>query len=316
MFNPDRKYYLNLSEKSGFHKDIIEKVHRLILILEFINNNTFLKDRLVLKGGTALNLTVFNLPRLSVDIDLDFHTYESRETVLQERNQVRELFYGYLEREGYGLSPKSKDYYALESIVATYKNNAGNMDNIKVEINYSLRHHIFPITTRKMNVELFGELGEVRTLNIIELLASKAAALFNRLAARDFYDIYNVKKFELLSESDYEDFCKSLVFYGSISGEPDTLGFSPTRVDDLKEKTVYQDLYPMLIKSKRFDLKHAKDAVKEFLAKSIKLEQNHNIYLEEFFRGNYRPDLLFSGELLANIKAHPMAVWKTMRYGK
>ncbi|MEW6622134.1 MAG: nucleotidyl transferase AbiEii/AbiGii toxin family protein [Bacillota bacterium] len=73
MFNESRKYYLRLSEKTGFHKDIIEKAHRLMFILEYINGNAFLRDRLVLKGGTALNLTVFNLPRLSVDLDFDFH---------------------------------------------------------------------------------------------------------------------------------------------------------------------------------------------------------------------------------------------------
>jgi predicted nucleotidyltransferase component of viral defense system len=174
LFNPDRNYYLKISENTGFHKDVIEKVHRLIVILEYINNNAFLRDRLVLKGGTALNLTV---PRLSVDIDLDFHSYDSREIVLQERGRVRDLLYGYLEREGYRISQKSKDYFALESIVAVYQNNAGNPDNIKIETNYSLRHHIFPTVMRKMNTGIFGLSGEVRTLNGIELLASKTAAL-------------------------------------------------------------------------------------------------------------------------------------------
>ncbi|RLL85264.1 hypothetical protein BZ25_02835 [Petrotoga sp. Shatin.DS.tank11.9.2.9.3] len=49
MFNNyDYKYYSKLSSQSGFHKDVIEKVHRLINILAFINNNAFLKERLVL----------------------------------------------------------------------------------------------------------------------------------------------------------------------------------------------------------------------------------------------------------------------------
>jgi len=48
LFRSDKRYYLELSEKTGFHKDIIEKVHRLILILEFINSNAFLRERLVL----------------------------------------------------------------------------------------------------------------------------------------------------------------------------------------------------------------------------------------------------------------------------
>lgn len=160
MFNTDRKYYLKLSEGTGFHKDIIEKVHRLIRILEFINNNAFMKDRLVLKGGTALNLTIFNLPRLSVDIDLDFHSDEDRETVLKERKIVRNSLYEFLNREGYTISPKSKDHFSLESIVASYTNNANNYDNIKVEINYSMRNHIMPIVRRKISTEIFGGLLE------------------------------------------------------------------------------------------------------------------------------------------------------------
>lgn len=314
MFNPDRRYYLKISENTGFHKDVVEKVHRLILILEFINNNAFLRGRLVVKGGTALNLTVFNLPRLSVDIDFDFHSYDSREIVLKERGRVRDLLCGYLEREGYHISQKSKDYFALESIVAVYQNNAGNSDNIKIETNYSLRHHIFPTVMKKMNTDIFCLTGEVRTLNSIELLASKTAALFNRLAARDFYDIYNVDRYGILSEDDYESFCEALVFYGSITGEPGELTFLPNKVDELKEKTVHQNLYPMLIKSERLNLRLAKSQVKRFLSKSINLRPNHHKYLEAFIEGIYRPELLFSDSLLENIRAHPMAIWKTMKY--
>jgi predicted nucleotidyltransferase component of viral defense system len=316
LFKSDKRYYLELSEKTGFHKDVIEKVHRLILILEFINSNAFLRERLVLKGGTALNLTVFALPRLSVDIDLDFHSYDDREKVLEERFRVKELLHGYLEREGYYISQKSKDYFALESIVARFQNNAGNYDNVKIEINYSLRHHIWPPVMRKINTELFGIRGEVKTLHYIELLAAKTAALFNRLAARDFYDLYNVKKYSILSEKDYDSYCNAVVFYGSISGEAARLSFSPDRVDELKKQTVYKDLYPMLIKSERFELDKARSEVKDFLANSVVLTPKHKEYLHRFAAGVYKPDLLFSGELLENIEQHPMAIWKTMNAAK
>lgn len=53
----------------GYVRDTFEKVLRLKDILEFFNENEFLKKHFALKGGTAINLTVFNLPRLSVDID-------------------------------------------------------------------------------------------------------------------------------------------------------------------------------------------------------------------------------------------------------
>jgi predicted nucleotidyltransferase component of viral defense system len=87
LYKNDYNYYSKLSKATGFHKDVIEKVHRLIKILIFINNNAFLKDRLVLKGGTALNLVIFKLPRLSVDIDLDFHSYQDKEKVMKERKK-------------------------------------------------------------------------------------------------------------------------------------------------------------------------------------------------------------------------------------
>jgi len=61
-----------LASKSGFIRDNLEKVLRLCEILQFITANPLTAGTLALKGGTAINLVVFDLPRLSVDIDLDF----------------------------------------------------------------------------------------------------------------------------------------------------------------------------------------------------------------------------------------------------
>lgn len=58
--------------ESGFQKDPLEKVIRLLELLESLRSHPFLKPRIVLKGGTALNLFVFEVPRLSVDIDLNY----------------------------------------------------------------------------------------------------------------------------------------------------------------------------------------------------------------------------------------------------
>jgi predicted nucleotidyltransferase component of viral defense system len=82
LYNYDKKFYAILSEKTVFQRDIFEKVHRLTIILEYINSHPGLEEMLVLKGGTAINLTIFNLPRLSVDIDLDFSSDATREEML------------------------------------------------------------------------------------------------------------------------------------------------------------------------------------------------------------------------------------------
>lgn len=51
---------------------LFEKVLRLKEILTYLNTDGYLHEHLALKGGTAINMTIFNLPRLSVDLDLDF----------------------------------------------------------------------------------------------------------------------------------------------------------------------------------------------------------------------------------------------------
>ena len=53
----------------GFNRDTFEKVLRLRTILDFFNTQEYMREHQLLKGGTAINLTVFNLPRLSADID-------------------------------------------------------------------------------------------------------------------------------------------------------------------------------------------------------------------------------------------------------
>lgn len=60
-----------IAKTTGFIKDNVEKVMRLIDILGEIFSTKW-KDKLVLKGGTAINMFYMDMPRLSVDIDLDY----------------------------------------------------------------------------------------------------------------------------------------------------------------------------------------------------------------------------------------------------
>ena len=54
------------AKQYGFVRDTFEKVLRLKEFLIYLNTQPYLKQHLALKGGTAINMTVFNLPRLSV----------------------------------------------------------------------------------------------------------------------------------------------------------------------------------------------------------------------------------------------------------
>lgn len=87
------------SNQTGFRPEILEKVWQLMNVLEGINAHPYLQERLVLKGGTALNLFVFDLPRLSVDIDLNYVGMQSREGMISERPLVEKALGAVFQRE-------------------------------------------------------------------------------------------------------------------------------------------------------------------------------------------------------------------------
>ena len=102
----DRAEMGRAAKEYGFVRDTFEKVLRLTEILRFINADDFLNSHLALKGGTAINLTIFNLPRLSVDIDFDYTPNHPLEIMLEERQKITGQLRIYLESEGYSISPR------------------------------------------------------------------------------------------------------------------------------------------------------------------------------------------------------------------
>ena len=81
-----------LANEHRFSTANLEKVFRLVDLLAEIYSHPFLKDCLVLKGGTAINVFLFDVPRLSVDIDFNYIGSADKDTMLQERNTIREIF--------------------------------------------------------------------------------------------------------------------------------------------------------------------------------------------------------------------------------
>lgn len=176
------------ADKYHYIRNTYEKVIRLVDILSYIRMEPDLFNNLALKGGTAINLTIFDLPRLSVDIDLDFTTNSSREEMMQKRKRIKELLVNYLEKNGYKLDKDTREHHALDSLKASYINAGGNPDTIKIEINYMLRAHVYePVIVKTKDYGLIGEV-EIRAINPIEIFGSKLVALMTRSTPRDLYD--------------------------------------------------------------------------------------------------------------------------------
>ena len=60
MMQFDRMTLGKQARELGFVRDTFEKVSRLADILTFFQNDPLLSEKMALKGGTAINLTIFN----------------------------------------------------------------------------------------------------------------------------------------------------------------------------------------------------------------------------------------------------------------
>jgi predicted nucleotidyltransferase component of viral defense system len=76
------------AKATGFQPDSLEKVLRLRELLTEFHKHSFLRGKLVLKGGTALNLFYLGLTRLSVDIDLNYIAHVNRQEMLADRPDI------------------------------------------------------------------------------------------------------------------------------------------------------------------------------------------------------------------------------------
>ena len=258
---------------------LFEKVLRLKEILTYLNTDEYLHEHLALKGGTAINMTIFNLPRLSVDLDLDFTPNLPLEDMEKAREKITKMLERYMTEEGYFLSGSSRYSHSLDSMLFQYQNAGGNRDNIKLELNYSLRSHIFAPVERKVVTDIFEEDVIVRTLEPIEIFAAKANALMSRAAARDLYDFNNMIYFDL--------------------------------IDGLEFSKIRRDLFPVLRKKDNFNLDERKEEAIKFIKELMVLTEEEKEYLDMFEKGEYIPSLLFyDHQILENIVEHPMAIWK------
>lgn len=182
-----RKELLSLSKRHRYPAASIEKTLRLLYLLDEIMQHDFLRDNIVLKGGTAINLAVFeNLPRLSVDLDFDLARNTRKEEMLVIRELARRKIEEIASSQGYSLSP-SRPSYALLQIRLTYKNSTGNNDVIKLDINCLSRCHIFEPTAAliKNPFENNHAIG-ANILNEYELFAGKIKALLETYTERCF----------------------------------------------------------------------------------------------------------------------------------
>ena len=306
------------AKKMGFVTNTLEKVCRLTRVLHFIEKDPFLYKSLGFKGGTAINLAIFKCPRLSVDIDLDFCLETTRGEMLKARRDIKDVLLRSMATEQYTFEEDEfRSFHASDSFAFSFKTASNAREKLKIDINYSLRSHVLPVTPQKIFTvgDLFAP-ATVQTLAPLEIFGSKIAALLSRKAPRDLYDVNNMLTNFPLSQTDMDMLRKNVIFYAAISSQgdnvPTTLSFDT--IDSLSERDIRLQLRPVIRKGDPFALKEARENTKEFLTFLLReqVTERELEFLRAFMRNKYLPELLFdSRDILDRIRNHPMAIWKT-----
>lgn len=160
------------------------------LMLE-VAPEVFASDRFALKGGTALNFFVQEMPRLSVDIDVVFLPHQlPRATALAEISKELAVIQARLQSRGLKAEIASSKTGDETKILARR-----DRIEVKVEINYVFRGTLLPVEMRpltKAASDLFTTALAVPTLAVAELYGSKLVAALDRQHPRDLFDVHGM----------------------------------------------------------------------------------------------------------------------------
>lgn len=303
----------------GFRPDALEKIFRLLSLLETLRSNTFLRPRVALKGGTAINLFLFDVPRLSVDIDLNYVGSVDRDTMLADKPKVEQAIQAVCSRESLTVKRVPTEH-AGGKWRLTFTNTAGSSDKLEVDLNFMLRAPLWPVTI--LDSKAVGpEIAKgIAVVDRHELAAGKLAALCARNASRDIFDAR-----ELLGRTDLDPAKLRLAFvvYGGLNRKDwRTISIEDVAAD---ASDVKRELVPMLrtgVRPKDADIPAWTATLvretRERMAAVLPLAENEHAFLERLNGvGDIAPELLTAEPAMqAIIGDHPGLKWKALNIKK
>jgi predicted nucleotidyltransferase component of viral defense system len=168
-----------MDRASTYYKQVQLLVQLLPLIAE---ENCF-----ALKGGTAINLFVRDLPRLSVDIDLVYLPINNRQEALND-----------ITRSLARIAQRIKKVFLDIEIIESFKSKPDALRlviskkgvKIKIELSPVLRGTVFEPEVRDVCQKVEDEFGyaEIAVVALPDLYAGKICAALDRQHPRDLYD--------------------------------------------------------------------------------------------------------------------------------
>jgi len=158
---------------------------------------------LALKGGTAINLFLRDMPRLSVDIDLTYIPFDDRETALTSISDALGRIKDQITKSipGITLSNHTIDGHDAKLLIQS------QTAQIKIEVNTITRGILHPVRLLQVNDEVqdrFKKFAAIQVVSDAELYGGKICAALDRQHPRDLFDVYL-----LFQESGYNENVKN-----------------------------------------------------------------------------------------------------------
>jgi len=182
-----------------------------------------------LKGGTAINLFVRDMPRLSVDIDLTYLPVEEpRDVALNRISEALRRIAAAIKTVIPGV--KVQESQARESKRIAKLVVASSQTRIKIEPNEVIRGTVYPVEERELTEraeEMFERSVTARVLSIPDLYGGKVCAALDRQHPRDLFDV----KMLLEHEGVTDEIRKAFIVYLASHDRPISELLDPTRKD-------------------------------------------------------------------------------------
>jgi predicted nucleotidyltransferase component of viral defense system len=304
----------------GFRAEILEKVFLLMDLLSEFSTYPQLEKKLVLKGGTALNLFHFNLPRLSVDIDLNYIGAIDRETMLEERDILQKNIIAICERRGLSLERNPK-VHAGGKMIWRYSSALGQMGNLEIDLNFMYRVPLWPIELKSSCLVGSSQIHQIPVLDIHELAAGKLVALIDRQTGRDLFDAYHLLTSLTL---DNKKLRLGLVIYSGMNRKKNLSTLKPQDISfDINE--FKNRLIPLLNKNDLDNIKsisawaeHLVNQCQKAFSRLLPLQENEVEFLNclQQFR-EIQPTLISDDEdFCKRVYQHPALLWKIQQESK
>ena len=198
----------------------------LLRILPFIDKEAVF----ALKGGTAINFFVRDLPRISVDIDIVYLPVDERDLSLREISAALVRLSQSIGSKipGAKVFPRKIMKTGFLSGLSVQRQDA----MVKIEPNTVIRGSVFPPERKSLSPKarsVFEVSVECRTLSENELYAGKICAALDRQHPRDLFDIYMLFKYNSFTDAMRKAFIVYLISHDRPMAEILNPGFTDIR---------------------------------------------------------------------------------------